>query len=65
MNQTSINRLGIAFGLAGALAGIVAVFKYFDDKKQDVLKGEVLALDREIKELELSKRLTEQAKAKV
>ena len=38
----------------GAAASIVAVFNYFDDKKDKELKRKQIALDIEVKELQLS-----------
>lgn len=40
--------------LLGSAASIVAVINYFDDKKDKELKRKQIALDIEVKELQLS-----------
>ena len=41
--------------VASAITAIIAVIKYFDDKRHKALNVELMALDREIKELQLHK----------
>lgn len=41
--------------VASAITAIIAVIKYFDDKRHKVLNAELMELDREIKELQLHK----------
>jgi hypothetical protein len=53
VDQNQNHKITIIFSLVAALGGIVALLTYWDKKKTSHLETDVLALNKQIKELEL------------
>ena len=50
------NKLTIFLSIAAAAGGVVAVFTYLQSRSKNALEKEVLALDKQIKQLDLLKK---------
>jgi len=57
MDASTHRSVSLAIASVAALGGIIAVIGYFDRKKHEELKGEIMELDKNIKLLDLDHKL--------
>ena len=55
VNSRQEKRLNLIFGLIAALSGLAAILIYIDNRRHSKVQEEIFALDKELKQLQLSK----------
>ena len=56
MEQADQKKLMTFIAIVSGIGAAVGIWAYFESKKDDKLKHEVLVMDKQIKELELARR---------